>query len=120
MNKFNYSIKTHFIPSNKNYHSCCNPNLVYQTCSSDWHFRLLLVHCKSYSQLNNKNPLLAQMTQLGVLVTYNKKKYFRSYLTYASIWLLFHPYMYFKIHVECIPKSRNIKFIIDSSIIKAY
>ena len=31
MNKFSYSITTHFIPGNKDYHSCCNPHSVYQT-----------------------------------------------------------------------------------------
>ena len=30
---FSYSITTHFIPGNKDYHSCCNPHLVYQTYS---------------------------------------------------------------------------------------
>ena len=32
MNMFYYSIATHFIPSNKDYHSCLNPRSVYQTC----------------------------------------------------------------------------------------
>ena len=31
MNRFSYSITTHFIPSNKDYHSCCNLHSVYQT-----------------------------------------------------------------------------------------
>ena len=31
MNKFSYYITTNFIPSNKNYNSCCNSYLVYQT-----------------------------------------------------------------------------------------
>ena len=31
MNRFSYSITTHFIPGNKNYHSCCNPHSMYQT-----------------------------------------------------------------------------------------
>ena len=31
MNKFSYSITTHFILGNKDYHSCCNPHSVYQT-----------------------------------------------------------------------------------------
>ena len=30
MNRFSYSITTHFIPGNKDYHSYCNPHLVYQ------------------------------------------------------------------------------------------
>jgi len=28
---FSYYITTHFIPSNKDYNSCCNPQSVYQT-----------------------------------------------------------------------------------------
>ena len=31
MNRFSYSITTHFIPNNKDYHSCCNLHLVYET-----------------------------------------------------------------------------------------
>ena len=31
MNRFSYYITTHFIPSNKDYNSCCNPHSVYQT-----------------------------------------------------------------------------------------
>ena len=31
MNRFSYSITTPFIPDNKDYHSYCNPHLVYQT-----------------------------------------------------------------------------------------
>ena len=31
MNRFGYSITTHFIPDNKDYYSCCNPHSVYQT-----------------------------------------------------------------------------------------
>ena len=31
MNRFSYYITTHFIPSNKDYHSYCNPHSVYQT-----------------------------------------------------------------------------------------
>ena len=31
MNMFSYSIITYFIPSNKDYHSCCYPYSVYQT-----------------------------------------------------------------------------------------
>ena len=31
MNKFSYFITTPFIPGNKDYHSYCNPHLVYQT-----------------------------------------------------------------------------------------
>ena len=33
MNMLNYSITTYFIPSNKDYHSYCNPHLINQTCS---------------------------------------------------------------------------------------
>ena len=32
MNMLNYSITTHFILSNKDYHSCRNPHLIYLTC----------------------------------------------------------------------------------------
>ena len=31
MNMFSYYITTHFIPSNKDYNSCCNLHSVYQT-----------------------------------------------------------------------------------------
>ena len=31
MNRFSYYITTHFITSNKDYNSCCNPHSVYQT-----------------------------------------------------------------------------------------
>ena len=31
MNRFSYSIITHFIPGNKEYHFYCNPHSVYQT-----------------------------------------------------------------------------------------
>ena len=31
MNMFSYFITTHFIPSNKDYNSCCNLHSVYQT-----------------------------------------------------------------------------------------
>ena len=37
MNMLNYSITTHFINSNKDYHSCRNPHLMYQTCSKCLH-----------------------------------------------------------------------------------
>ena len=30
MNRFSYYITTHFIISNKDYNSCCNPHSVYQ------------------------------------------------------------------------------------------
>ena len=32
MNRFNYSIIAHFIPSNKDYYSSCNSHSMYQTC----------------------------------------------------------------------------------------
>ena len=32
INRFSYSITTHFIPSNKDCNSCCNPYSVYQMC----------------------------------------------------------------------------------------
>ena len=31
MNRFSYYITTHFITSNQDYNSCCNPHSVYQT-----------------------------------------------------------------------------------------
>ena len=37
MNMLNYSITTHFINNNKDYHSCRNPHLMYQTCSKCLH-----------------------------------------------------------------------------------
>ena len=37
MNMLNYSITTHFIHSNKDYHSYRNPYLMYQTCSKCLH-----------------------------------------------------------------------------------
>ena len=39
MNILNYSITTHFIPSNKYYHSHRNPHLMYQTCSKCLHWK---------------------------------------------------------------------------------
>ena len=39
MNMLNYSIKTHFIPSNKDYHSHHNPHLMYQMCSKCLHWK---------------------------------------------------------------------------------
>ena len=39
MNILNYSITTHFIHSNKDYHSCRNPNLMNQTCSKCLHWK---------------------------------------------------------------------------------
>ena len=42
MNKFSYSITTHFIPSNKDYHFNCNHHLVYQMYPKDLAKKFLL------------------------------------------------------------------------------
>ena len=40
MNKFSYSITIHFIPSNKDYDSYCNPHSMYQTYPNFRNFTL--------------------------------------------------------------------------------
>ena len=52
MNRFSYSITTHFIPSNKDYHSCCNPHSVYQTCPKN---ETLRKNNDAHQKNNNNN-----------------------------------------------------------------
>ena len=74
MNTFSYYITTHFIPSNKDYNSCCNLYSVYQTYPKEQHLNTIL---KFYPKEN----IIRRDSNDGC--KYNK--YYNKFLYYLNI-----------------------------------
>ena len=80
MNRFSYSITTHFIHSNKDYHPCYNPHSVYQTCPNEYWCPLKFIYymkCFSFDSkylLGGENKTLDNWKYLVSLFSTKKDR----------------------------------------------
>ena len=68
MNMFSYYITTHFITSNKDYNSYCNPNSVYQTYPNLLFLFLRNKHTHKRKKEQNYNTKIHQKLYSKVIV----------------------------------------------------